>query len=321
MTESATAGQWQELISTAWAKRMPLRQDPGTDCFRIFHGYEEGLKGTVIEKFSDAAVIDYKTDLRAELPELAQALLQAFPFTNIVSRGHQSLGLSLRERTHILRGGDSVVVCNEHHYKFKVRLDTPHNPGLYLDARDTRKWLIENSADRRVLNLFAFTGSLGLSALHGKAAGVIHLDRSKELLPRIKENYRVNNLTFEARDFLRGDIYKHLPKAIKAGQKFDGIVLDPPPRVYQSPHANHKTNGQDFPKLVALCTQLLNKGGWIVGMLHHFDCLWDEFERQVSEASGGILRPEVRLNSGIDFPETSLENRLRVSVFFNRDRE
>jgi len=56
-------------------------------------------------------------------------------------------------------------------------------------------------------------------------------------------------------------------------------------------------------------------------MLHHFDCLWDEFERQVSEASGGILRPEVRLNSGIDFPETSLENRLRVSVFFNRDRE
>lgn len=315
MESSATAGRWQDLIATAWKNRGPLRQDSSTDCFRIFHGYEEGSKGTVIEKFNGAAVIDYKTDIRAELPELAQALLQVFPFTTIIARGHQALGLSLRERTQTLHGAESTVVCTEHGRKFVVSMDATHNPGLYLDARDTRKWLIDNSANRRVLNLFAFTGSLGLSALHGKAIEVIHLDRSKALLRRIEDNYSVNGLSFESRNFLRGDIYKHLPKAVKAGKKFDGIVLDPPPKVYQSPHARHKTNGQDFPSLIKLCTQLLNDNGWIVAMLHHFDCTWDDFEHQVIEASGQNLQTHARLSSGVDFPESNPDKRLRVSVF------
>ena len=306
---------WQELISKAWEKRQLLWQDSSIDCFRMFHGYEEGSTGTVIEKFNDAAVIDYKTDIREALPEIAKALLGVFPFKNIIAKGHQSLGLNLKERTNILLGTDTRVTCHEHGLKFKVNLDSPHNPGLYLDARDARTWLSTNSSNRRILNLFAFTGSLGLSSAFGKAAEVIHLDRSKELLPRIQENYQINNIEFEMRNFLRGDIYKHLPRAIKAGKKFDGIILDPPPKIYQSPYAKHKTNGQDFSALIQLCSQLLNPGGWILGMLHRFDYSWDDFEEQVTEASGRILLPQSRLTSGIDFPESMPDKKLRVSVF------
>lgn len=306
---------WQELIRVAWEKRKPLWQDPNIDCFRVFHGYEEGSKGTVIEKFNDAAVIDYKTDIRGDLPELTQALLKVFPFKNIIAKGHQSLGLNLKERTHILLGKDTDVTCNEHELKFRVKLDATHNSGLYLDARDARTWLVNNSSNRRILNLFAFTGSLGLSAAYGKATEVIHLDRSKELLPRIQENYQINNLKFEARNFLRGDVYKHLPRAIKAGQKFDGIILDPPPKIYQSPYAKHKTNGQDFSALIQYCTELLNPGGWLLGMLHRFDFSWDDFSDQVTEASGRLLLPQSRLTSGIDFPESMPDKKLRVSIF------
>ncbi len=315
MEPSITKVNWQELIGKAWEKREPLWKDASVDCFRVFHGYEEGSTGTVIEKFNDAAVIDYKTDIRADLPELAQALLKVFPFKNIIAKGHQSLGLSLKERTNILHGNDTRVICHEQALKFKVNLDSPHNPGLYLDARDARAWLCDNSSDRRILNLFAFTGSLGLSSAYGKAAEVIHLDRSKELLPRIQENYQINNLEFEMRNFLRGDIYKHLPRAIKAGKKFDGIILDPPPKIYQSPYAKHKTNGQDFSALIQLCSQLLNPGGWVLGMLHRFDYSWDDFEDQVTEASGQLLLPQSRLTSGIDFPESMPDKKLRVSIF------
>lgn len=316
MESDTTAINWQDLITTAWEKRRPLWQDANIDCFRLFHGYEEGSTGTVIEKFNDAAVIDYKTDIREDLPQITQALLSVFPFKNIIAKGHQSIGLTIKERTHVLQGLDTIVTCHEHDLKFKVKLDTPHNPGLYLDARDVRHWLTANSADRRVLNLFAFTGSLGLSAAFGKATEVIHLDRSKELLPRIQDNYDANNIEFEARNFLRGDIYKHLPRAIKAGKKFDGIILDPPPKVYQSPYAKHKTNGQDFSALIKYCTQLLNPGGWIIGMLHRFDYSWNDFEDQVTQASGGLLLPQLRLTSGIDFPESTADKKLRVSIFF-----
>ena len=315
MEPNKTAINWQALISTAWEKRRPLWQDSRVDCFRVFHGYEEGSTGTVIEKFNDAAVIDYKTDIREDLAELAQALLKVFPFKNIIAKGHQSLGLSLKARTHILHGKDTFTTCNEYGLKFKVQLDAPHNPGLYLDARDARSWLSDNSSNRRILNLFAFTGSLGLSSAYGKATEVIHLDRSKELLPRIQENYQVNNVEFEARNFLRGDIYKHLPRAIKAGKKFDGIILDPPPKIYQSPYVNHKTNGQDFSALIKYCTRLLNPDGWILGMLHRFDYSWDDFEDQVTTASGGLLLPQSRLTSGIDFPESMPDKKLRVSIF------
>ncbi len=307
---------WQRLISAAWEKRQPLWLNASIDCFRLFHGYEEGTKGIVIEKFNNAAVIDYKTDIRDSLPELTAALLAVFPFENIIAKGHQSLGLNLKERTHILLGNDASVVCHEGALQFDIRLDVPHNPGLYLDARDAREWLIANSTGRRILNLFAFTGSLGLSAAHGGAAEVVHLDRSKELLPRIQENYRLNELKFDTRNFLRGDIYKHLPRAIKAGQRFDGIILDPPPKVYPSRHASHRPKGQDFPALIQYCARLLNPGGWILGMLHHFDYGWDDFETQVTDASDGLLRPRVRFTSGIDFPESIPDKKLRVSVFF-----
>jgi 23S rRNA (cytosine1962-C5)-methyltransferase len=313
--DSNTTINWQELISVAWGKRKSLWQDSSVDCFRVFHGYEEGSRGTVIEKFNDAAVIDYKTDIRGDLPELTQALLKVFPFKNIIAKGHQSLGLSLKERTDILHGKDTDVTCNEHELKFRVKLDATHNPGLYLDARDARNWLVNNSSNRRILNLFAFTGSLGLSSAYGKATEVIHLDRSKELLPRIQENYQINNVKFEARNFLRGDVYKHLPRAIKAGQKFDGVILDPPPKIYQSPYAKHKTNGQDFSALIRYCTELLNPGGWVLGMLHRFDFSWDDFEQQVTEASGRLLLPHSRLTSGIDFPESMPDKKLRVSIF------
>tara|TARA_B110000914_G_C15514866_1_gene472868 strand:+ start:3606 stop:3803 length:198 start_codon:yes stop_codon:yes gene_type:complete len=48
---SNTTINWQELIIVPWEKRKPLWQDYSIDCFRVFHGYEEGSKGTVIQKF------------------------------------------------------------------------------------------------------------------------------------------------------------------------------------------------------------------------------------------------------------------------------
>lgn len=310
---------WYELISSAWQKRQALWQDAGVDCFRLFHGYDEGARGVVIEKFNDAAVIDYKSDIRDSLPELRAALLNVFPFRNIIAKGHQSLGLNLKQRLHRLHGDDGSVVCHEQGLSFSINLDAVHNPGLYLDARDARQWIAQNSTDLRVLNLFAFTGSLGVSAAFGRATEVVHLDRSQELLPRIKENCRLNEVEFDVRNFLRGDIYRHLPRAIRAGQAFDGIILDPPPRVYPAPSIRHKARGQDFPVLIDLCTQLLNPGGWILGMLHHFNCSWDEFENEVVEASKGTLQPRVRMTSGIDFPEAEPDRKLRVTVFYAAD--
>jgi 23S rRNA (cytosine1962-C5)-methyltransferase len=48
--------------------------------------------------------------------------------------------------------------------------------GLFLDMREVRSWLRSVSSGRSVLNLFAYTCSLGLCAALGGASRVVNLD-------------------------------------------------------------------------------------------------------------------------------------------------
>jgi 23S rRNA (cytosine1962-C5)-methyltransferase len=65
-----------------------------------------------------------------------------------------------------------------------MRLDLQANrdAGLYLDTRNLRGWLIENMAGARVLNTFAYTGSLGVAAKAGGASRVVHIDLKRAFL-------------------------------------------------------------------------------------------------------------------------------------------
>ncbi|NRA66837.1 MAG: class I SAM-dependent methyltransferase [Pseudobacteriovorax sp.] len=312
---------WQFIISKAWERRSELIEANDSDSLRLFHGYEEGCKGVVIEKFGPMAVIEFKVDIRDQLPQIADALLEKFPFKLIVSKGHQCLKLKDKDRIFPVIGkwNEAPEFAHEFGRKYHLTANTPHSYGLYLDARPVRRWLSENSEGRRVLNLFAFTGSLGVAAASSGATEVVHLDKSRDLVPRIKASYQANDLDFDDRSFLRGDIYKHLPKAIKSGQRFDGIILDPPPRVYQSPYAAHRPNGQDFPALVKMCSQLLNPGGWLISLFHRFDVTLAEFEEQVVSASEQTVAVKQRFTSDIDFPESNPEHKLRVSVFHKQN--
>lgn len=308
---------WHNLIQTAWQRRSELANNLQLESWRIFHGYEEGAPGIVIEKFGSMAVVNYKTDIRDQISELRDALLACFPFQSILLKGHQSLGLSIKQRMFAIWGEDTDTpeFVQEEGIHYHLLANTPHNVGLYLDARPVRTWLRANAKDRRILNLFAFTGSLGIAAYSGGAKEVIHLDKSRELLPRIRKSYAKNGFSFNERNFLRGDIYKHLPRAIRSGQRFDGIILDPPPVVYHSPHAPSRPRGQDFSQLVRYCSQLLNPNAWLLCMFHRFNATWEDADNEVITASQSKLQLHEHFNSGIDFPEDNPNNKLRVSVF------
>ena len=307
---------WRDKIEAAFTHRAALLEGDVTDAMRLFHGYGDGEPGIVIEKFGDLAVIDYKRPIQAELETIKDVLLSLHPFTAVVGKGHQSLGGKLRNRLRLLHGTPEAAraVVHEHGLKYRVHGLVPHNAGLYLDARQPRKWLLENSRGRRVLNLFAFTGSLGLAARMGSALDVYHVDRSKEVLPRIRDNYTLNGLELDNRDVVRGDLYRHLTKAVEKGHRFDGIILDPPPKVY-SGHRKQAIRGQDFPHLTTLCGALLNPGGWMMCFFHRFEMSLAEFEGQVETHAKRALEPIWRCTSGLDFPEPDPDRKLRVTVY------
>ena len=77
---------------------------------------------------------------------------------------------------------------------------------------------------RRVLDLFAGTGQLGIECLSRGAAAAVFVDRRADAVKLIKENLKVTDLTDRAR-VVSGDSMEYL-KSLR--EKFDLILLDPP---------------------------------------------------------------------------------------------
>ena len=76
---------------------------------------------------------------------------------------------------------------------------------------------------RRVLDLFAGTGQLGIEALSRGAECAVLVERRRDALQVIRENLEACGMTDKAR-VVNGDAMSYL----KSGEKFDLIFLDPP---------------------------------------------------------------------------------------------
>ena len=78
---------------------------------------------------------------------------------------------------------------------------------------------------RRVLDLFAGTGSLGLEALSRGAASAVFVDRATEHV--LRENAEHTRLNETAR-ILRGDVFSALSRLAAESAVFDLVFCDPP---------------------------------------------------------------------------------------------
>jgi 23S rRNA (cytosine1962-C5)-methyltransferase len=212
--------------------------------------------------------------------------------------------------------GQDPLKVKEHGDFYFADRDSIHSNGLFLDARPARQWIKKNASSRRVYNMFAHTGSLGVAAKLGGAREVVHIDKNRELVDKIRLNYEFNNLVPDPRGLVIGDIYYHLPRAIKWKQKFDAIILDPPPRVPVPPHApKHRPIGQDFATLIATCCKILEKDGWLLCIYHDFRKSHDTFDQEIIKASDGSLAPIWRGQADEDFRETDPERKTRMTSF------
>ena len=77
---------------------------------------------------------------------------------------------------------------------------------------------------RRVLDLFAGTGQLGIEALSRGAAGAVFVEQRREAARLVGDNLRLTRLEDRAR-VVNGDALAYLASA---GERFDIIFLDPP---------------------------------------------------------------------------------------------
>ncbi len=307
-------------LREAWSRRQPFHDDPNIDTYRIFHGHTEGCPGLDIDRFGRVAVI-WTDHPDAETEIVRDTLLRLDGFDTIVvkpSRRRREITADseagcLRPDTPPEQTRFEVL---EYGLRFHVEPFVGQNCGLFLDARPARQWIRENSTGRRVLNLFSYTGSLGVAAAAGGAASVTHVDGKHNALERARANHDLNDLPVDDRSLFRGNIYTHVPRAVSSGQRFDAVILDPPPTLPRI--KGHKPQGQDYSTLARFATELLDEGGWVLCFFSRFDRSRQEYEDQVTTASAGRLQPLWRGTSGDDFPEQNPEAKLRLTAFFKQ---
>lgn len=83
----------------------------------------------------------------------------------------------------------------------------------------------ESGREVKVLNLFAYTGGASV-ALSKAGALVTHVDASKGMVERAKENAKLNNISNIR--FIVDDCQKFIEREIRRGNFYDAIVMDPP---------------------------------------------------------------------------------------------
>lgn len=80
----------------------------------------------------------------------------------------------------------------------------------------------------RILNLFAYTGGATLACAAAGAAEVVHVDASKGMIARAKENVTASGLTDRLIRFIAEDCQRFVERELRRGRQYDGIIMDPP---------------------------------------------------------------------------------------------
>jgi 23S rRNA (cytosine1962-C5)-methyltransferase len=131
--------------------------------------------------------------------------------------------------------------------------------GLFPEQAVNWNW-IENkihAAGRKinVLNLFAYTGGATVAAAHA-GAEVCHVDASKGMVGRAKENLALSGLSERPVRFIVDDVVKFVNRELRRGRKYDAVIMDPP-SYGRGPNGELWKIEDELYGLISLCIDVL----------------------------------------------------------------
>lgn len=143
---------------------------------------------------------------------------------------------------------------------FRLKPFSFKHTGLFPEQAVNWDWFGEKirNANRpvKVLNLFAYTGGATLAAASA-GASVTHVDASKGMVTWAKENAAASGLSDAPIRWLVDDCVKFVEREIRRGNKYDGIIMDPPSYGRGPKGEIWKIEESIYP-FVELCAQLLS---------------------------------------------------------------
>lgn len=141
--------------------------------------------------------------------------------------------------------------------RLELRLSQSKNIGVFPEQEDNWSWLAatlwRSSRPLKVLNLFAYTGAASIVCAQN-GAQVTHVDSARSSVKWASENA---TKSAESIRWIVDDAQTFLNREIKRGQRYDGIILDPPP-IGQGQGGRFEFRKDAF-ELIRSCKELLER--------------------------------------------------------------
>lgn len=113
---------------------------------------------------------------------------------------------------------------------FLVKPTSFKHTGLFPEQAANWDWVqekLKSVENAKVLNLFAYTGGATVAAL-AAGASVSHVDASRGMIEIAKQNVELSGLNGKPVRFFVDDVVKFVQREIRRGNKYHGIIMDPP---------------------------------------------------------------------------------------------
>lgn len=272
---------------------------------RLFHGRGHcfpGYEDVLVDWFSPVVLV---TLYRRRPEEWLQQLV-------VWLRNYLSAQAVVVQERHLREAPSRVfgqlpqqVNAVEADLSYRLRLNKPQNIGFFLDMAIGRSVVRRSAAGKKILNLFAYTCSFSVAAIHAGARQVVNVDMSQGALRLGQLNHRLNHLDLRRASFLKLEIFRSVSRLRKLSP-FDIIVCDPPSEQGSSFRAQ-----RDWPKLACQLPQLLSPTGEMFLCLSS-PWLTTSYLEDLFCKSSLPLQLIAKYQAGSDFPEKTIEKGLNI---------
>ncbi|MCB0353695.1 MAG: class I SAM-dependent methyltransferase, partial [Bdellovibrionales bacterium] len=255
-----------QKLEKAVLRRLELRKQ--TEPVRWIDDNGDGFPGLVVDGYGDLGMLharSLKREIESSLVEIAKYFVDQKIFRSVYLRRRREGAECTAKEPAELVFGDPVreIWVREGALEFLIRPEDQVNSGLFIDMRDLRGWLLRESLGFKVLNLFCFTGTLGVAALNGGAQEVVQVDISKRALRWAQENFERNRregaqMRVIAED-CRAFVARELRRVKKGLRPYDLVILDPP--VFGRSAGKPFRLGEEVAGLVGASLELLTRTG------------------------------------------------------------
>jgi 23S rRNA (cytosine1962-C5)-methyltransferase len=253
----------------AWRTQLGL---VGPDrAYRLVHGAGDGLPGFACDVLGPTAVVYvYGEGLRALGRQLAEAITGFAKLDGAVVKLRVRGGASEVSQETVGKAPEDKLVVTEHDVPYEVHPLGGLNVGLFTDMREHRRGLARFAGGKRVLNLFSYTGALGLACARAGAVSVTNVDTSEGVQAWAAGNFARSGVKGA---FETGDAVRFLARAARDKERYDLVIIDPP--TFSTARGAPWTLDRDYPALIAQATAVIPEQGtlWLAANTYELGSL------------------------------------------------